>query len=67
VHRRSTLASQTDVLNRKDLKAKLANSTEAELKSLQSSLRQSKEDTTADLQKNVFKKYVHLEALVAPC
>jgi hypothetical protein len=39
-----------------DLKAKLANSTEAELKSLQSSLRQSKEDTNADLQKNVFKK-----------
>lgn len=38
------------------LKAKLANSTEAELKTLQSSLRQTKDDTQAELQKNVFKK-----------
>ena len=42
-----------------DLKAKLANSTEAELKSLQSSLRSLKDDTAVDLQRNVFKKSVH--------
>ncbi|KZT22685.1 hypothetical protein NEOLEDRAFT_638705 [Neolentinus lepideus HHB14362 ss-1] len=39
------------------LKVKLANSTEAELKSLQSSLRSAKDDVAADLQKNVFKNY----------
>ncbi|KAI5991344.1 hypothetical protein EDC04DRAFT_2812211 [Pisolithus marmoratus] len=39
------------------LKAKLANSTEAELKSLQSSLRSAKDDTVIELQKNVFKNY----------
>lgn len=41
-----------------DLKVKLANSTEAELKSLQSSLRSSKDDTAIELQRNVFKKYI---------
>jgi hypothetical protein len=39
------------------LKAKLANSTEAELRSLQSSLRSSKDDTAVELQRNVFKNY----------
>lgn len=39
-----------------DLKVKLANSTEAELKSLQSSLQNTKDETNADLQRNVFKK-----------
>lgn len=39
-----------------DLKAKLANSTEAELKSLQSSLHSLKDDTAVELQRNVFKK-----------
>ncbi|KAF8548878.1 hypothetical protein OG21DRAFT_667621 [Imleria badia] len=39
------------------LKAKLANSTEAELKSLQSSLHSLKDDTAVDLQHNVFKNY----------
>ncbi|KAG9313915.1 hypothetical protein JVU11DRAFT_4687 [Chiua virens] len=39
------------------LKAKLANSTEAELKSLQSSLRSLKDDTAVELQSNVFKNY----------
>ncbi|KAG6831966.1 hypothetical protein H0H87_003301 [Tephrocybe sp. NHM501043] len=39
------------------LKLKLANSTESELKSLQSSLRGVKEDTNTELQKNVFKNY----------
>lgn len=39
------------------LKAKLANSTEAELRSLQSSLRSSKDDTAIELQRNVFKNY----------
>ncbi|KAF9245627.1 hypothetical protein BU15DRAFT_85358 [Melanogaster broomeanus] len=39
------------------LKAKLANSTEAELKSLQSSLRSAKDDTAVELQRNVFKNY----------
>jgi hypothetical protein len=41
-----------------DWKAKLANSTEAELKSLQSSLRQVNDDTTGELQRNVFEKYI---------
>lgn len=39
------------------LKAKLANSTEAELRSLQSSLHSAKDDTAVELQKNVFKNY----------
>ncbi|KAM6498827.1 exo84 subunit/exocyst complex component [Amanita muscaria] len=39
------------------LKLKLANSTEAELKSLQSSLHTAKEDTARDLQRSVFKNY----------
>jgi hypothetical protein len=39
------------------LKIKLANSTESELKTLQSSLRNAKDDTASDLQRNVFKKY----------
>lgn len=39
-----------------DLKLKLANSTEAELRSLQSSLRNSKDEVASDLQRNVFKK-----------
>ena len=38
------------------MKAKLANSTEAELKSLQSSLQGSKDDVAVDLQRTVFKK-----------
>lgn len=42
--------------NGTDLKAKLANSTEAELKSLQSSLRGAKDGVAFDLQRNVFKK-----------
>ena len=40
------------------LKTKLANSTEAELKSLQSSLQSLKDGVALDLQRNVFKKYV---------
>src|SRR5690349_8998333 len=39
------------------IKLKLANSTEAELKSLQSSLHVAKDDTASDLQRSVFKKY----------
>ncbi|KAJ3972294.1 nuclear mRNA splicing protein [Lentinula raphanica] len=39
------------------LQKKLANSTEAELKSLQSSLRSSKDDTASELQRSVFKNY----------
>ncbi|KAI0652727.1 hypothetical protein C8Q79DRAFT_939095 [Trametes meyenii] len=39
------------------LKLKLANSTEAELRSLQSSLQSQKDDVAVDLQKNVFKNY----------
>ncbi|KAF9266928.1 hypothetical protein L218DRAFT_921708 [Marasmius fiardii PR-910] len=42
------------------LKSKLANSTEAEIKSLQSSLREVKEDTASELQRNVFKNYAEL-------
>jgi hypothetical protein len=42
-----------------DLKLKLANSTEAELRSLQSSLQNSKDEVAGDLQRNVFKKCVH--------
>ena len=50
------LSELSDVL---DLKLKLANSTEAELRSLQSSLQNSKDEVAADLQRNVFKKCVH--------
>lgn len=39
------------------LKLKLANSTEAELRSLQSSLQNSKDEVAGDLQRNVFKNY----------
>ncbi|PPQ79863.1 LOW QUALITY PROTEIN: hypothetical protein CVT25_002919 [Psilocybe cyanescens] len=39
------------------LKLKLENSTEAELKSLQSSLRNAVADTSSELQRNVFKNY----------
>ncbi|EMD31124.1 hypothetical protein CERSUDRAFT_109603 [Gelatoporia subvermispora B] len=39
------------------LKLKLANSTEAEIKSLQSSLRSQKDNVAVDLQRNVFKNY----------
>ncbi|KAJ2927709.1 hypothetical protein H1R20_g9401, partial [Candolleomyces eurysporus] len=39
------------------LKTKLANSTEAELKSLQSALLNAKNDTAAELQRSVFKNY----------
>lgn len=41
-----------------DLRVKLANSTESELRTLQSSLRASKDDVASDLQRNVFKKCV---------
>ena len=44
------------------LKLKLANSTEAELKSLQSSLRNAIDDTASDLQRSVFKKYLNLNS-----
>ncbi|KAF6766749.1 nuclear mRNA splicing protein [Ephemerocybe angulata] len=39
------------------LKTKLANSTEAELRSLQSALHNAKNDTAAELQRSVFKNY----------
>ncbi|KAF7302741.1 Exocyst complex component [Mycena chlorophos] len=39
------------------LKLKMANSTESEIKSLQSSLRNAKDDTASELQRNVFKNY----------
>ncbi|KAF9453876.1 hypothetical protein P691DRAFT_718920 [Macrolepiota fuliginosa MF-IS2] len=39
------------------IKRKLANSTEAELKSLQSALHDAKNDTASDLQRSVFKNY----------
>ena len=39
-----------------DLKVKLSNSTEAELRALQSSLEASKAAATTDLQKNVYEK-----------
>src|SRR5271168_2909495 len=39
------------------LKLNLANSTEAELKSLQFSLRSAIDDTVSDLQQSMFKKY----------
>lgn len=37
----------------------MANSTEAELVSMQSTLQTYKQDTNTDLQRNVFKKYVY--------
>lgn len=45
------------------IKLKLANSTEAELRALQSTLRLAKDDTASDLQRSVFKKY----PFFAPC
>jgi exocyst complex component 8 len=42
-----------------DIKLKLSNSTESELLSLQSQLRNSKADVAAELQRNVFKKFAH--------
>ena len=39
-----------------DVKAKLANSTEAELRSLQSSLHSAKDNTVVEFQKNALKK-----------
>jgi len=55
------LSKLNDVL---DLKVKLANSTEAELRSLQSSLQNSKDEVAADLQRNVFKKCAHSDSSV---
>ena len=46
------------------LKAKMANSTEAELVSMQSTLQSYKYDTNTDLQRNVFKKCVCLLHIV---
>jgi hypothetical protein len=48
------------------LKLKLANSTEAELRSLQSSLQNSKDEVAADLQRNVFKKCAHTYLVPRP-
>ena len=45
-------------MSRIDLKLKMANSTEAELRELQSSLQASKDGVALDLQRNVFKKCV---------
>ncbi|KAH8835121.1 hypothetical protein DL96DRAFT_1666039 [Flagelloscypha sp. PMI_526] len=42
------------------LKLKMANSTEVEIRSLQSSLRTAKDDTASDLQRTVFKNYAEL-------
>ena len=41
-----------------DIKMKLANSTESELRLLQSSLQGQKDGVAVDLQRNVFKKFV---------
>ncbi len=57
-----SLSKQRFVL---DLKLKLANSTEAELRSLQSSLQNSKDEVAVDLQLNVFKKCVHTYSVTA--
>ncbi|TFK56343.1 hypothetical protein OE88DRAFT_1649567 [Heliocybe sulcata] len=63
VSREDARAAEMKLLDKDDfdpdafLKVKLANSTEAELKSLQSSLRSAKDDVASDLQKNVFKNY----------
>lgn len=54
------MVALTHELSGVDLKNKLVTSTEAELKSLQSSLRSTNEDTAAELVQTVFKKYVHL-------
>jgi hypothetical protein len=51
---------------RSDLKLKLANSTEAELRSLQSSLQNSKDEVAADLQRSSFKKCVHTYPVPPP-
>ncbi|KAJ7204356.1 nuclear mRNA splicing protein [Mycena pura] len=56
-------ADDTKLLDKDDfdpdafLKLKLANSTESEIKTLQSSLRNAKDDTASELQRNVFKNY----------
>ena len=42
---------------------KLANSTESELRTLQSGLQAQKDDVAVDLQRNVFKKYGELVLL----
>lgn len=42
-----------------DIKLKLSNSTESELLSLQSQLRNAKADVAAELQRNVFKKFAY--------
>lgn len=47
------------------LRLKLANSTEAELQSLQSSLRNAKDQTASELQQSVFKKYVFSNILIS--
>ena len=44
------------------LKLKMANSTEAELRQLRSSLNQSKDEVALDLKRNVFDKYVAIKA-----
>ena len=49
-----------------DLKLKLANSTEAELRSLQSSLQNFKDEVAGDLQRNVFKKCVRTYPVPPP-
>lgn len=46
-----------------DLKSKMAQSTEAELRQLQSSLRGLKDGVATDLQRNVFKKYAPFPTL----
>ena len=51
-----------------DIKLKLANSTESELRSLQSSLQSQKDGVAVDLQRNVFKKSVLLsKSTINPC
>ena len=47
-----------DISFSQDLKTKLANSTEEEIRSLQSSLNATKAATASDLQRNVYQKYV---------
>ena len=53
---RINLILSIKLLHGEDLKVKLSNSTEAELKALQSSLEASKAAAIADLQKNVYEK-----------
>ncbi|KAI0640292.1 hypothetical protein C8Q77DRAFT_1153163 [Trametes polyzona] len=61
--REDPMVSELRLLDKDDfdpdayLKLKLANSTEAELRSLQSSLQAQKDNVAVDLQKNVFKNY----------